>query len=119
MLFGVLQLKHLIADFLLQPYAWSAAKDRYLSSKALYHSLLHAILTLIILLIFSVDLYWAALIAGAELAVHYHLDWLKARVVLLYQLTHKDNAFWWALGLDQFFHQITYIAIVYIVALSR
>nr|MBX2886468.1 DUF3307 domain-containing protein [Granulosicoccus sp.] len=96
----------------LQPYSWSAAKNRYLSTGAFFHSLLHAVLTGLLLWWFDLGFRAIAILAGMELLIHYHLDWGKALFVRRNDYTYKDNVYWWALGIDQFLHQLTYVGIL-------
>ena len=56
-------------------------------------------------------------VAG-EFAVHYHLDWGKEQFVRRNRLTTSDTWFWWALGLDQMMHGLTYVALIWLSCLS-
>lgn len=97
-------IKHFIADFPLQPsYQWMN-KGKYGHPGGLLHAAIHAAFTLVILWWFDMPL-WLAAIDGV---IHYHVDWLKM------QLPWKpDNKyFWWALGVDQMLHYLTYVGIV-------
>jgi hypothetical protein len=96
--------KHFIADFPLQPpYQWMN-KGKYGHPGGLLHAGIHATFTLAILWWFDMQL-WLAAVDGV---VHYQVDWLKT------QLPWKpDNKyFWWALGVDQMLHYLTYTAII-------
>jgi hypothetical protein len=53
-----------------------------------------------------------AVIAACEFAVHYHIDWIKARTERTRNWNSTDNIYWVAFGGDQFLHQVTYIVIV-------
>jgi hypothetical protein len=45
-----------------------------------------------------------------EVVVHYHIDWLKARVG---DKAEADSSWYWCLfGLDQLLHQLTMIAVL-------
>jgi hypothetical protein len=57
-----------------------------------------------------------ALILGAEFLFHYHVDWLKERYVKSNGLTAGDAWFWHAIGVDQLLHGLTYVAIVWVLA---
>lgn len=107
-----LQGKHLIADFLLQTRYMLAGKGRYGHPGGLMHAGLHAALSLLLLLLAGVPLRWALLIAALEFAVHYHLDWSKDRWITKSAATPGDARFWRALGVDQFLHQLTYLAMI-------
>lgn len=110
-----LLVKHAVADFLLQTETQRLTKGTYGAAGGLTHCLTHIALT--------VPVFWilppqgveiaAALLAG-EFVIHYHLDWLKDRVVKRNGWTSHDTYFWWALGLDQMMHGLTYVALVWL-----
>jgi len=54
-----------------------------------------------------------------EFVVHYHLDWTKDQVNRRLKLTADDARFWWTLGVDQFLHDATYVAIVALLMAGR
>lgn len=96
--------KHFLADFPLQPpYQWMN-KGKYGHPGGILHAGIHAAFTLVILWWFNMPLW----LAGVDAVIHYHVDWLKM------QFTWKpDNKyFWWALGVDQMLHYLTYVGIV-------
>lgn len=57
----------------------------------------------------------AALMLG-EFVFHYHVDWAKDRLIRRDALLPAAKRFWNLTGLDQFLHQLTYVAIVAVVA---
>jgi hypothetical protein len=110
-----LLIKHAIADFGLQADPIFRQKGRYGAAGGLLHALIHVALTAPVFLMFpggSAAL--AAGLLGAEFVVHYHLDWGKEQVVHYYGWTSKDPQFWWAFGVDQLLHGLTYVAILWI-----
>lgn len=111
-LIGLLFTKHFIVDFPLQPKYQYSNKGTYGHPGGLLHSLLHFIPTCIIFLFyFSVP---TALVAACiDAVVHYHIDWGKVNLTAWLKwgpTTHEE--FWWLLGLDQYLHALTYIALV-------
>jgi hypothetical protein len=104
--------KHFIIDFPLQtPYQWMN-KGTYGHPGGLLHSGLHALGTLLILLFF-INPPLAVLLALADGAIHYHIDWAKVNINRHYNWTAQHNpAFWTLLGLDQYLHAMTYIGLV-------
>lgn len=106
--------KHLIADFFLQgPYQY-LNKGTYGHPGGIQHSLIHSIFTLFIVLGFSPNL--AVFMAMLDFAIHYHVDWAKVQINNKYKWganTHRE--FWWLLGVDQFLHTLTYLAIAWII----
>jgi hypothetical protein len=107
--------KHAVADFLLQTQRIHSQKGTYGAPGGLLHAFTHIILTLPVFLLFptgSAGLA-AALLAG-EFIVHYHIDWAKEQIVRRYGWKFADRQYWCALGIDQFLHGLTYVAILWI-----
>jgi Protein of unknown function (DUF3307) len=112
-----LLVKHAIADFFLQTAFQWRNKGEYGHPGGLVHVAIHAVLTLPVFLILPArSAVVATLVLLGEALVHYHIDWLKDRLVKRRQWTAADDSYWRALGLDQMLHGITYIAIVWILA---
>jgi hypothetical protein len=110
LIFFILQVKHFLADFVIQTPRMIHEKGIYGASHGIYHSLWHAAGTLLAFV-------WLHPIIGLATAffdflMHYHIDYAKSRITELRQLTVKDTAFWIWFGLDQLAHQLTYIALV-------
>jgi len=106
--------KHFIIDFPLQTrYQWSN-KGTYGHPGGLLHSGFHGVGTLLCLFEYAPIV--AVYLALADMFIHYHVDWAKMQInskLKLAPTTHEE--FWWLLGLDQFLHALTYIAIVALV----
>lgn len=114
---ALLLVKHALADFLLQTANQRATKGIYGALGGLTHSATHIALTAPVLLLFPrLGLSGAALLLAGEFALHYHLDWTKDQVVRRNAWTSHDTPFWWALGLDQLMHGLTYVGIVWLAA---
>ena len=112
---ALLLIKHAIADFLLQTAYQRQTKGIYGALGGLTHSGTHILLTAPVLLLFpELSLGRMAAILGAEFVLHYHLDWLKDQAVKRHGWTSHDTPFWWALGIDQLMHGLTYVAIVWL-----
>lgn len=108
-------IKHFVVDFMLQrEYQWRN-KGTYGHPGGLEHSGLHALATFFIMLLFvPVDL--AFLIGIFDGVVHYHIDWAKMNINQAKGWTATTHAeFWYMVGLDQFLHAMTYIAILYFI----
>lgn len=116
LLITLLFFKHFIIDFPLQnKYQWSN-KGTYGHPGGLLHAGLHGLGTFLCL--FWIDLPAAIALAFGDAGVHYHIDWAKMRLndkMGWGPLTHEQ--FWCLLGLDQFLHALTYIAITAMVLL--
>lgn len=115
LLMFLLQVKHYYADFVIQTYAQTVRKGIYRDPVGISHSLDHVVGTLISLLVFSVvvpiSVAAIIIISIAEGIAHYHIDWAKVHY------GSKDITkplFWNQFGLDQLAHQLTYLAMIYI-----
>lgn len=114
LLLTLLEIKHFLADWVLQTDYQIENKGKYLHPGGVQHSLTHAILTQCIVLWFGYDLSIAFAVAFSDFVVHYHVDWAKQN--LSSGLTPADKRFWMLIGADQLLHHLTYIAITLVVA---
>lgn len=108
----VLQVKHLICDFFLQTSNQIENKGTYGHPGGLIHAGIHAIGTVPVFLVYPVPVTVAIIILIAEFLAHYHIDWLKNVIGAHFGWTTRDKKYWWAMGVDQFLHQITYLVMV-------
>jgi hypothetical protein len=101
--------KHFIIDFPLQtPYQWQN-KGNYGHAGGLLHSGLHGATTFLILSFFTP----LAIVFGiVDFLMHYHIDYFKVKLTKNYRLTAENPRFWTLLGLDQYLHAMTYLAMV-------
>ncbi len=110
-----LLVKHAVADFMLQTEPIYRQKGRYGAAGGLLHALIHILLTAPLFVLFPGG--GPALATGllaAEFLVHYHIDWAKEQIVRSHGWSSQDRNFWWALGIDQLLHGLTYVAILWI-----
>jgi Protein of unknown function (DUF3307) len=119
-LFFVLQIKHYVADFVIQTYAQTVRKGIYRDPVGISHSVDHTIGSLVALLIasFFVPMYmpFIILLCFIEGILHYHIDWTKVHFGC------KDITkplFWNQFGIDQLAHQFTYLAMVLLLLTYR
>lgn len=113
-LIALLFAKHFIIDFPLQnKYQWSN-KGTYGHPGGLLHAGLHAFGTLLIFnFVAPVAAIYLAVMDGI---VHYHIDWAKMNLnARMGWGPNTHEQFWWLLGLDQFFHAVTYVGLVTLV----
>ena len=111
LVFVFLQIKHFLADFVLQTSRMIYEKGIYGASHGIYHSLLHAAGTLLAFV-------WLHTIIGLVAAffdflLHYHIDWAKTQINAHAKLSPQDRAFWVWFGADQLAHQLTYIMLIW------
>ncbi len=115
LLYCLFRAKHFACDFLLQTdwMALTKGKPGREGYRALFvHSAIHALGTLIIVMIFAPFLWWLAVV---DFAVHSAIDRVKGYFTYKYGWQPKETIFWWTLGLDQEAHNFTHLAyIIYI-----
>ncbi len=115
----ILLFKHLVFDFFLQTSYQYRNKGIYGHPGGILHAGLHALGTAPVFLWIAPSKALAAVIMVGEFVVHYHLDWTKDQVNKRLKLTADDARFWWTLGVDQFLHDATYVAIVALLMATR
>lgn len=108
----LLQIKHMIADFFLQTGIMLRGRGRYAHNGRLLHVLLHGVLTALILLMLGSAPDLAAALVIFEMVLHFHIDYFKSKFTLERDLTPTHAVYWWALGVDQALHQLTYVAMI-------
>lgn len=120
-LIGVLILlfKHLVLDFFLQTSYQYLNKGIYGHPGGILHAGLHAFGTTPLFLWIAPSMRLAAAIMVGEFVVHYHIDWTKEQVNKRMKWTAENAPFWWTLGVDQFLHGATYVAIVALLMAGR
>lgn len=107
----ILQVKHFLCDYTLQDSYQLLNKGTYMHPGGLLHSGLHALLTMVAFLVVVPTLILGVGIVVGEFLVHYHIDWGKEQLIRYAGWTPGQTQFWWAIGLDQLLHQLTYIVI--------
>ncbi|SHK16871.1 Protein of unknown function [Shimia gijangensis] len=114
LLFTLMQVKHLFADFYLQTIWMLTGRDTYLHLGRAAHSAIHAGLSIVIFALFSVPPVWLLAIFVIEFVIHFHVDFWKARENVVKKLTPEDAAFWRAMGFDQALHHLTGIGLIWL-----
>lgn len=115
LLFIAFFIKHFICDFPLQrwPYMYEN-KGKWGHFGGVLHSIIHAIGTELILLIFSPGN--ALLGAMIDYVCHYIIDYTKINICQKYNLKPNNSEWYWhLLGLDQLLHYLTYAGIIWMV----
>ena len=114
LLVAALQVKHFICDGPLQTRAMVESKGHYGRALGLLHGFIHAVGTLLVLAGFGFSVSTVLLLSLLDLAIHYHVDFIKENVVRKAGWTPTQAPFWWALSADQTAHQLTYLLISYL-----
>ena len=107
------QIKHLLADFVLQSAYILNNRKTYGHPGGLLHVAIHLLGSLASLMIIGCSPKTLLIVLLAEAVIHYHIDWTKDNILAARSWTPKDANFWYLLGFDQFLHQLTYLGMVY------
>lgn len=107
------QIKHLVADFVLQSAYILNNRKVYGHPGGLLHVAIHLAGSLASLLVIGGNSQTIVILLLAEAVIHYHIDWFKDNLAAARSWTPKDAEFWYLLGFDQFLHQITYLGMIY------
>ena len=113
---ALLEIKHFVCDFVLQTAYLYRNKGIYGHPAGFIHAGLHAAGSLPAILILTHSAGLAAAILAVEFLIHYHVDWLKLYLDKHYRLGINQSIYWMIFGADQLIHQITYIAILAVLA---
>lgn len=108
----LLQVKHLVADFMLQTPKMIQEKGRYGRPGGLLHAAIHVIGSAAVVIWLAPGAGTIVLVLVAEFLVHYHIDWCKEMVNRQLDMSPTQARFWMAIGADQMLHQFTYIGML-------
>ena len=111
---AVLTTKHLIFDFFLQSLSQIKNKRIYGHRDGLLHAAGHAAGTCLAFAVITPSLAVGIGIVVAEFVLHYHFDWLKEEIGFSLKLRQDQRQYWWAFGIDQWLHQMTYLGIAFV-----
>ncbi len=112
------QVKHFIADYLLQP-AWMLEGKGDLRCIGGYaHAGIHAVGSLPAYLIVGLGLAETVWLMAAEFAVHYAIDFGKANLSSHVHAGPDTRLYWSLHGADQLMHQLTYVGLMLAVGLA-
>ena len=111
LLLTLLFVKHWFADFVVQFNYMVHEKGTYGADGGVHHSLIHGMLTWVIVG-YACGMNVGVLLASFDFLAHYHIDWLKMNISRWRKLTIRDWEFWMWLGADQLAHALTYIGMV-------
>jgi uncharacterized protein DUF3307 len=111
----LLQTKHLFADFYLQTPRMLRDRSRYIHLGRLQHAGLHAVGSLIAMVLLGVSVSLALIVAVAECVVHFHIDWAKGRWSDYTGHGPDQAGYWRAFGVDQLLHHVTYLVMIWVI----
>ena len=108
--------KHFLCDFVLQTEWQVRTKGIYGHPGGAVHAGLHAILSIPAILVWAPSAALMGVLILGEFLIHYHMDWSKEHIGRRKGLRVDMGAYWTLFGLDQFVHQLTYVAFLAILA---
>ena len=109
---ALLFFKHWYIDFVDQSMEEVQGKAIYGNWHGIMHSFKHGIGTLVVFGLMGESVIGAIILAVLDGIFHYHIDWAKMN------WGNRDiqtPAFWAHLGLDQYAHQLVYLAMILLV----
>lgn len=114
--FGLLvgfEIKHYVADYLLQPGWILAGKGDLRKPGGYAHAGIHAVFSLLVMLVCGAPLWLTVAACAAEFVVHYGLDYAKMHYSKGVHAADDAPRYWALHGVDQLAHQLTYAAMIF------
>ena len=113
LLITLLLLKHTVADFFLQRSFMFKDKHVYMGRGGLTHASIHGALSVLVFAPFA-TITVSVVLGLIDMILHYHTDFFKSNWNVKTKATPNENRYWYAFGLDQLAHFLTYVLLVYI-----
>lgn len=111
LLLGAFQVKHFLGDYVFQNAYILDHRRIWGHPGGLLHVLVHAALSLPILVVAGAHGWLLAALVLGEALFHYHVDWVKDSWIHQAGWTTSDKQYWWLTGVDQMLHQLSYLVI--------
>jgi len=112
-LLALFQVKHTFADYFMQTQRMLSNRSVYAHFGRAQHAGIHALFTLIVVLIAGLPLSVALILFAIDAVVHFHIDWLKGAYSERSDEGPEKKGYWRAFGIDQLAHQLTYIGMIW------
>jgi len=109
----ILQVKHFVADYLLQPGWVLRGKGDLRQAGGYAHAGAHALGSLPAFFVAGLGSAEIAAFAAAEFVIHYAIDYTKAQLARNSKSGPSTHAYWAMHGADQLMHQFTYAGLIY------
>ena len=110
--FCYLHFKHFLCDFPLQTEFQYRGKEIYGHSGGILHAFIHAYATIPIFVLLRPSFGLALAIISCEFFLHYHIDWIKQRVLRIRNWNMENRSYWHTIGFDQMLHNFVYVGII-------
>lgn len=107
-----LELKHYVADYLLQPRWLLRGKGSIVAAGGYVHAGIHVLGSLAVLVAARVPLGALLALLVAEFGVHYLIDYVKYRYFSGIRPEAMPARYWAVHGFDQLLHQLTYAGMI-------
>jgi hypothetical protein len=108
-----LQVKHYIADYVLQPGWMIAGKGNLLKRGGYIHAGIHVLGSVPAYLIAGLGALPIVILVVVEFITHYLIDFIKAGLSCRTDAGPSTQSFWALHGADQLAHQLTYAGLIY------
>ena len=105
----LLQIKHVLADYVWQTLWEIENKGVWGHWGGIVHSAKHVALSSLVLCWFVPTTGMFMMLLATEFVLHYHIDWAKNQVLQRAGWTSSGPEYWWAMGTDQMLHQLCYL----------
>ena len=113
LLFCLLQIKHMFADFYLQTPRMLSGRGDYWHLGRAQHAGVHVLGSVIAFAVIAAPPLFILVIVVLEWLLHFHIDFWKGRHCDQKALDPSKPAYWRATGADQAMHQFTYVAMAW------
>jgi hypothetical protein len=113
------QLKHFLADYVLQRPFMFAGKANMRALGGYAHAGVHIAGSAIVLLLAGAPLTLLAWLLPAEFVVHYLIDFAKSRLGRGVTASGRPSLYWAQHGLDQMLHHSTYAVMIGVLVATR
>lgn len=114
-----LQVKHFVADYLLQSQWMIRGKGHFNQPGGYVHAGVHIIGTAPALIYSGIGLSLVLALLAGEFVIHFTVDHLKALQARAKPQSPSSARFWAAHGADQLAHHLTYSAILFVVMQAK
>ncbi len=104
------QVKHFVADYLLQPPWLIRGKGHFGNAGGYVHAGIHVVGSVPALLLAGLPFAPLLLLLAGEYVVHFAVDHIKARISMGSEKGPATASYWALHGADQLVHQLTYLA---------